>query len=196
MADVKKTALFPLARLGPLGILTLLAGVSATYVLNTDGITRTWIALGLLPLITYLAYCQFQARKLLLADVGREREIVQMGFVVMAADRAARFWNVVFSAVAISTGIAVAGIWAYQGFLWFSESHWVPLTWRSVIDVMPQSDQPYLQQLYYWLTDTNFGVIVLISGLLICAPLAAVSWRSNNKARFRRNELSNLKKRS
>lgn len=193
---MKKIALFPLARLVPLGILTALACASAMVILNTDRVASIWAAAGLLPLVAYLASCQLRARKLLLAEVGRERDIVKMGFVVMVANRAARFWSVMFSAVVISTGITTAGIWAYQGFLWFSERRWAPLTWRSVIDVMPQSDQPYLQQSYYWLSDTNFGVIVLISGLLIAAPLAAVNWRSNNKAKFRRNDLSNLKKRS
>jgi len=62
--------------------------------------------------------------------------------------------------------------------------------------MLPPNDSAFVQSLFYWLGDTNFGAVVLIAGLLIAAPLAAIGWRSNNKAKFRRNELSNLKKRS
>jgi hypothetical protein len=149
-----------------------------------------------MPLIVYLGYCHYRARVLVFAEQGREREIVRMEFVALAAERAARFWGFVFSAVAIATCLASVAIWAYQGYLWYRDGHWIPQTWASIGGDVPSSASVYLQRLYYWLGDTNIGVIVLIGGLLIAAPLAAISWRSNNKAKFRRNDLKNLKKKS
>lgn len=177
-------------------MLVALASIAAAPVLYTDGIDDLWALTGLAPLLTYLAYCHYQARRLIHAETGREREIVKMDFVVMAADRAARFWGVLFSTVAVATGIACVGIWAYQLFLCYLEKQWVSLTWHGVVGWVPQNNNELVQQLIYWLGDTNFGAVVLIGGLLIAAPLAAISWRSNNKAKFRRNDLSNLKKRS
>jgi hypothetical protein len=143
-----------------------------------------------------VGYCYYKARQLIRAETGREREITSMGFVVMAADRSARFWGLLFSTVAVATFVATAGIWAYQGYLCYLERRWVPLTWHAVVGNFPRSEIAPLQVMLFWLGDTNFGAVVLIGGLLIAAPLAAISWRSNNKAKFRRNDLSNLKKRS
>ncbi len=193
---VKNTAIIPLAKLAPLGVLSAIALVSTLFILKTDDVANAWIAIGLLPLVLYLANCHIQARKQLLADTGREREIVHAGFVVMTAERAARFWGILFSSIVVATGAITAGIWSYQGFLWYEESRWIPMTWFAVTGVLPSLENTYLQRLAHWLADTNMGVVVLILGLLLAAPLAAVHWRSNNKAKFRRNDLANLKKRS
>lgn len=189
-------AIFPLAKLTPLGALSSIALISALFTLNTDDVANAWLAIGVLPLILYLAYCHFQARKLLLAETGREREIVRAGFVVTAAERAARFWGVLFSSIIVATGAITAGLWAYQGFLWYEEGRWIPVTWFGVTGVLPSPENVYLQRLAHWLADTNMGVVVLIAGLLLAAPLAAIHWRSNNKAKFRRNDLASLKNRS
>jgi hypothetical protein len=196
IVDVKKTSIFPLARLGPLGVLTTIAAISALYILITGQLAKVWIAAGFVPLAIYLGNCHLRARKMVLAESGREREIVEMSFVTMAADRAARFWNLLFSAIAVSTSVIAVAIWGYQGFISYVEGRWIPLTWLAVVQDMPRTDSAAFQRLIYWLSDTNFGVVVLIGGLLLAAPVAAINWRSHNKARFRRNELGNLKKRS
>lgn len=189
-------AIFPLARLIPLGVLSALAFLSALLILFNDTIENTWAWAGSLPLLVYLGRCHYRATRMIRAETGREREIMKMHFVVIAADRAARFWGVLFSTVAVATGIACAGIWAYQAYLCYLAGRWVSLTWHAVVGILPDNDSALLQRLFYWLGDTNFGAVVLIAGLLVAAPIAAVSWRSNNKAKFRRNELSSLKKRS
>jgi len=196
VTSVKKTAIFPLAKLAPLGVLVSVALACSLFILSTRQVANGWIVIGLLPLIFYLAICHFRARKLLLADTGREREITRAGFVAIAAERAARFWGALFSSVVIATGAITAGIWAYQAFLWYEESRWIPMTWFAVTGVLPALENTYLQRLVHWLADTNMGVVTLIGGLLLAAPLAAINWRSNNKAKFRRNDLANLKKRS
>ncbi len=193
---MRNTAIIPLAKLAPSGVLSAIALISTLFILKTDDVANGWIAIGLLPLILYLTTCHIQARKLLLADTGREREIVYAGFIVMAAERAARFWGNLFSSIIVATGVITAGIWSYQGFLWFEESRWIPMTWFAVTGVLPSPENVYLQRLAHWLADTNMGVVVLVVGLLLAAPLAAIHWRSNNKAKFRRNDLANLKKRS
>ena len=193
---MKKTSIFPLAKLGPLGILTAIALIGALYILITGQIAKAWIAAGFLPLGIYLGVCHQRARKIILAEVGREREIVEMSFVSMAADRAAQFWNLLFSSVAITTGVIVTAIWGYQGFLSYVEGRWIPLTLFAVLPDIQPTDYALLNRLIYFFVDTNLGVGVLIVGLLLAAPLAAIQWRSNNKAKFRRNDLGNLKKRS
>jgi len=185
-----------LARLGSLGFLTAVAAGSAAIILAIDEVPRAWAPIGLLPLLIYLGYCYFQARKMVLAEQGREREIVELSFVAMVADRSARFWGFLFAIIAIPTCISTVAIWAWQAWSWYRLGDWTSLTWLTVVGVIPQTDHAYIQRLLYWLADTNFGVIVLIAGLSVAAPLAAISWRSNNKAKFRRNDLVNLKKRS
>lgn len=189
-------SIIPLARLGPLTSLSVLAGIIAAFVLFMDVVDDNWAWAGLVPLLAYLGNCFYRERRLIQADSGREREIVKLHFVAIAAARAARFWGALFSAVAVATGIATTGIWAYQLYLCYLARRWVPLTWHTVVGMLPPNDSAFVQSLFYWLGDTNFGTVVLIAGLLIAAPLAAIGWRSNNKAKFRRNELSNLKKRS
>lgn len=196
MAKVRVTPIFPLARLGSLGFLTAVAAVCAASILAVEEVPRTWTPIGLLPLLIYLGYCYFQARKMVLAEQGREREIVEFGFVVMVADRSARFWGSLFAIIAISTGITTVAIWAWQAWLWYRLGDWTSLTWLTVVGVIPQTDHAYLQRLLYWLADTNFGVIVLILGLLIAAPLVAVHGESSHKAKLRHRNLINLKKRS
>lgn len=196
MARVRNTPIFPLAKLGPLGLLTAVAAVTAATIVAVEEIPSTWVAIGLLPLFAYLGNCHFRARKMILAEQGREREIVKLGFIAMVADRSARFWGYLFATIAISTGTTTLAIWAYQTWLWYREGDWTSVTLLAVVGVIPQTDYSYLHRLLYWLADTNFGVVVLIIGLLVAAPIAAISWRSNNKAKFRRNDLTNLKKRS
>lgn len=193
---MKKTSIFPLAKLGPLGILTAIALIGALYILITGQIAMAWIAAGFLPLSIYLGVCHQRARKIILAEVGREREIVEASFISMAADRAAQFWNLLFSSVAITTGVIVTAIWGYQGFLSYVEGRWIPLTLFAVLPDIQPTDYALLNRLIYFFGDTNLGVGALIVGLLLAAPLAAIQWRSNNKAKFRRNDLGNLKKRS
>ncbi len=193
---MRNTPVFPLAKLIPTGVLTIFGAISAWYILNTDEYANGWAATGLLPLIAYLGACLYRARKMILAESGREREIVQMGFIAMVAERSARFWSFLFSAVATVTCVLTVAIWAYQCFLWYREEHWITLSWLSIGGAIPSTRLVYLQRLLYWLGDTNIGVVVLVCGLLLAAPLAAINWRSNNKARFRRNELGNLRKRS
>lgn len=196
VARVRITPIFPLARLGPLGLLTMVAAVSAAIIFISGEFALPWAGVGLLPLLAYLGYCFFRARKMLLAEHGREREIVKLGFIAMVADRSARFWGFLFSLVAGSTCVMTLTIWLYQAWLWYRDGNWLPITWLSVVGAIPQTDHSALHRLFYWLGDTNLGVIVLIAGLLIAAPLAAIGWRSNNKAKSRRNDLNNLKKRS
>jgi len=196
VARLKNTPIFPLARLGPLGLLTTVAAVSAAIIVAADELPSTWAAISLLPLFAYLGNCYFRARKMVLAEQGREREIIKLGFIALVADRSARFWGFLFATIAISTCITTLAIWAYQTWLWYHEDDWTSITWLTVVGTIPPTDYSYLQRLLYWLADTNFGVVVLITGLLVAAHLAAISWRSNNKAKFRRNDLANLKKRS
>lgn len=196
MASVRNTPIFPLAKLGPLGLLTAVAAVSAACVLSSSALARAWAGVGLLPLLAYLGYCHFRARKMVRAEQGRERDIVRQGFIAMVADRSARFWGFLFSTIAASACVTALAIWAYQAWLWYREGDWISVTWLSVVGLIPQSDISYLQRLFHWLGDTNIGVIVLIGGLLVAAPLAAINWRSNNKAKRRRKDLNNLKRRS
>ncbi len=193
---MRNTPIFPLAKLGPLGLLTTVAVVSVAFILSIGELAKAWSGVGLLPLLAYLGYCYFRARKMILAEQGRERDIVRQGFVAMAADRSARFWGFLFAIIAVSTCVTTLVIWAYQAWLWHRESDWIAVTWLSVVGVIPQSDYAYLQRLFYWLGDTNIGVVVLIVGLLIAAPLVAVHHQSNHKAKLRRRDLVNLKKRS
>jgi hypothetical protein len=188
--------IFALARLGPLGFLTAVAAVSAAVILAGEAVPRAWTPIGLLPLLTYLGYCYFRARRMVLAEQDREREIVRSGFVAMVADRSAHFWGFLFATITVSTCTTAVAIWAYQGWLWYRLGDWKSLTGYTVVGVVPQTDFAYLQRLLYWLADTNFGVVVLVAGLLIAAPLAAVHQKSSHKAKLRHRDLINLKKRS
>jgi len=196
VARVRNTPIFPLAKLGPLGLLAAVAAVSAAIIVAVEEIPPAWAAIGLLPLFAYLGNCYIRARRMLLAEQGREREIVKLGLIAMVADRSARFWGYLFATIAISTCATTLAIWTYQTWLWYRLGHWTSVTWLTVVGIIPQTDHSYLHRLLYWLVDTNFGVVVLVIGLSVAAPLAAISWRSNNKAKFRRNDLRNLKKRS
>jgi uncharacterized membrane protein len=193
---VRNTVIFPLAKLVPSGVLTAIALISALYIINNAEIPNAWVALGLLPLVLYLAACHRRARRLLLAEEGREREIIHAGFVALAAQRAARFWGGLFASIVITTGVTSVAFWIYQGFLFYTEDRWIPVTWFAVTGVLPVIENTYLQRLSHWLADTNMGVAILVVGLLLAAPVAAIHWRSNNKVKFRKNDLANLKKRS
>ncbi len=187
---------FPLANLVPLGFLATVAATSASYVLSSEELAKAWAGIGLLPLLAYLGYCHFRARKRLLAEHGREREIVALGFIALVADRAARFWGFLFATVAIATCVMTLLIWAYQGWLWFRGGAWMSVTWTSIVGFIPQIDNGYLQRFLYWLGDTNFGVVVLITGLTLAAPLVTVHQKSSRKAKLRQKDVVNLKKRS
>lgn len=193
---MRKTPIFPLAKLVPLGLLATVAAISASYVFSTEELAKAWAGIGLLPLLTYLGYCSFRARKMLLAEQGREREIIELGFVALVADRAARLWAFLFATVAITTCVITLLIWAYQGWLWHRDGAWVSVTWTSIVGIIPRVDFRYLQQFLYWLGDTNFGVVVLIAGLLLAAPLVAVHRWASDKAKLRQKDVANLKKRS
>jgi hypothetical protein len=133
---------------------------------------------------------------LIVAEQGREREIVEMGFVAMAADRMARVWSVIFGFVAISICTTTLAVWLYQAWTWYRDGDWSPITWLSATSVIPFSDNGYLQRLYYWLGDTNLGVIVLVVGLIIAAPIVAINSNYQQEAKLRRKDLTNLKRRS
>ena len=133
---------------------------------------------------------------MILAEHGRERDIVKTDLVAMAAERSAKFWTFLFSVVALSTCFTAMAVWAYQGYLWNREGAWIPLTWLSIGGAIPHSDYSFLQRSIYWLGDTNLGVSVLIAGLLLAAPLVAINAKSQHKAKLCRKDLANLKKRS
>lgn len=193
---MKKTAFFPLAKLGSLTTLISIAAVCAIYVFRSEEHANGWAALGLLPLALYLIVVQLRARKLLRAEQGREREIVQYDLVARAARRNAQFWTVLFSIVAGSTCIAAILAWAYQVWLWYADGHWSAITWNSMFGVIGQGQHMALQRLFYWVGDTNLGVVILISGAIIAAPLAAINHQSLHKAKLRKLDLVNLKRRS
>ena len=102
---MKQTAFFPLAKLAPLTLLTVVAIASAAYVLESDKVANAWAAAGSIPLALYLIAVHLRARKRLFAEQGREREIVQFDLNAIAASRTARFWTITFSVVAGSTCI-------------------------------------------------------------------------------------------
>jgi hypothetical protein len=188
--------LFPLANPGAFSALVALAAAVTFYAMKTNEHVGIWGGAGILPLIAYLGYCRVKSRKILLAEKGREREIVKLGFVALAADRTARVWSVVFGIVAIATCLASLSVWAYQAWHWYRAGDWLPVTWISVTRYLPNSGHESLQRLLHWLADTNMGVVVLILGLLLAAPIAATNSRYQHRAKVRRKDLSNLKRRS
>ena len=197
MTEIKKKyPLFPLAKPAALGALIAIAVAAALYVVRTSAIADIWAGAGILPLFLYLGYCHLKARKLILAEQGREREIVEMGLVALAADRMARVWSFLFGFVAVSVCTSALAVWIYQAWGWHRDEVWSPLTWASVTGVVPLSSNEYLQRLYYWLADTNMGVVILVVGLAIAAPIVAVNSSYQQKAKLRRKDLSNLKRRS
>lgn len=194
---MKNTPLFPLAKLGPLGFLTAAGLIGTLFTLRSPqfaNIENYWVGLCLLPLVLYLGNCHYRARRLINAEQGAERVIIKKGFAVMVANRAARFWASVFSVIAGSTCIAAVIAWGYQAYLWYRDGVWMPLTWLSIGGEIPQTDFAYVQRLLFWLGDTNIGVMILVVGLLLAAPIAAVNTRAEQKARLRKRELTNLKK--
>ena len=193
---MKQIAFFPLAKLTPLVLLVIVAVASAAYVLKSDALAPTWAIAGLLPLVAYLAAVHLRARKLLLAEQGREREIVHADLVATAAQRTARFWTVLFSIVASITCLAALSAWVFQIWLWYKNDHWVALTWNSLIGIIGHDQHIYVQRLLYWLGDTNIGALILIGGALIAAPLAAINHKSLLKAKRRKLDLASLKRRS
>jgi len=193
---MKQTAFFPLAKLAPLTLLTVVAVASAAYILESDKYANAWAAAGLIPLTLYLVTVHLRARKRLIAEQGREREIVQFDLNAIAASRTARFWTITFSVAAGSTCIAALSAWAYQVWLWYESDHWVAITWNSIIGIIGQDQHAYVQRLLYWLGDTNIGAVILIVGALIAAPLAAINHKSLHKAKLRKLDLANLKRRS
>jgi len=205
---VKQIAFFPLAKLAPLVLLVIVAVASAVYILKSDELTNAWATAGSLPLVAYLAAVHLRARKLLLAEQGREREIVHADLVATAAQRTARFWTVLFSIVARRfwtvlfsivasiTCLAALSAWVFQIWLWYKNDHWVALTWNSLIGIIGHDQHIYVQRLLYWLGDTNIGALILIGGALIAAPLAAINHKSLLKAKRRKLDLASLKRRS
>jgi hypothetical protein len=193
---VKRIAFFPLAKLAPLLLLIIVAVASAAFVLKSDALATAWATAGLLPLVAYLAIVHFRARALLLAEQGREREIVRADLVATAAQRTARFWTVLFSMVAGITCIAALAAWVFQVWLWYKNDYWVALTWNSLIGIIGHDQHIYVQRLLYWLGDTNIGALILIGGALIAAPLAAINHKSLLKAKRRKLDLASLKRRS
>ena len=193
---MKKTAFFPLAKLGPLTFLVTVAAICGVYVLRSNEYANGWSALGLLPLALYLLFVHLRARKLLGAEHGREREIVQYDLIATAARRNANFWTGLFTVVAGSTGIAALSVWTYQAWLWYTGGHWAPITWNSTFGVVGHGQHRVVQTVLYWIGDTNVGALVLITGAVIAAPLAAINHRSLHRAKLRKLDLVNLKRRS
>ncbi len=193
---MKIPPLFALAKLGPLMLLTVIAVIGVGYILNSDELVNYWAAAACLPLAVYLGISHFRARKQLLAETGREREIIQADLAVIAAHRTARFWTTIFTTVAITTCTLALCAWGYQFWLWYREGRWIAVTWHAIAQNVAQLENVYLQRLYYWLGDTNLGAVITIIGLLIAAPLVAINHRSQQKAKQRQKELGNLKRRS
>jgi hypothetical protein len=191
-----KHPLFPLAKPGAISALIVIAVLVAKYILGANKFADIWAGSGILPLFLYLGYCHFNARKMILAEQGREREIVEMGFVAMAADRMARVSSVLFGFVAVSIFTTTLAVWIYQAWIWHRNSNWSPLTWRSATGLIPLSSNEQLQRMYYWLGDTNLGVVILVVGLLIAVPIVAINSIYQHKAKLRRKDLINLKRRS
>jgi hypothetical protein len=51
MARVRNIPILPLAKLGPFGLLTTVAAVSAVFILSTGDFAKAWSGVGLLPLV-------------------------------------------------------------------------------------------------------------------------------------------------
>ncbi len=186
---------FPLAKLGPLALCVVGAIAVSLYVLYDQTINNYWAFASLLPLAGYLLFAFLRARKLLRAEQGRQKEIVQYGFVALAADRSAQFWAVLFGLFATGACVGALLVWGYQAVIWFQKSAWSSITWLSVGGIVPDTGQELLQSLFIWLANTNLGVVFLVAGLLIAAPLAAIHNLTSQRAKQRNKELRNLKKR-
>jgi hypothetical protein len=193
---LKISPLFPLAKLGPLALFTGIAVISGGYVVTSDELVNYWVAASILPLAVYLGFSHFRARKRLLAENGREREIIQADLAEIAAHRTARFWTTIFAVLAITTCTLALCAWSYQLWLWYREDRWIAVTWHAVAQNVAQFENVYLQRLYYWLGDTNLGAAIMIVGLLTAVPLVAINHRSLQKAKRRQKELGSLKRRS
>ena len=129
---------FPLAKLAPSGALAAIALIStALYIVNTAEIANGWVGAG--PVATVCVFSSkppTSAAKLVLAETGREREIVQAGFVVdRSATRCSGFGAALFASIVITTSVTTVAFWAYQGFLFYTEDRWIPLTWFAVTGV-------------------------------------------------------------
>jgi hypothetical protein len=85
---------------------------------------------------------------------------------------------------------------AYQTWHWYRAGDWLPVTWLSVTRYLPNSGHELLQRLLHWIADTNMGVVILILGLLLAAPIAATNSGYQHRAKVRRKDLVNLKRRS
>ena len=188
--------IIPLAKLVPLAILTSL-GLSGILLFRYNperlGLPLYWSCLGFLPLLLYLASCYQRARQRIAVDNAVEREIIIADFRVIAAERCARFWAACFALVTGSAFLIALLVWAYQGAVWFRADSWVALTWNSVLGFAPNTGDAGLQKIIYWLSDTNLGVIAIIVGLLIAAPLANINHKANLKVRRCKKELAAFK---
>jgi hypothetical protein len=165
------------------------------YILNNDALTNYWVVVSLLPLAAYLLLAFLRARKLLHAEQGLQKEIVQSGFVALAAERSAQFWAVLFGLFATGACVGALLVWGYQAVIWFQKDAWTSITWLSVGGYVPNTEQEILQSFYTWLANTNLGVVFLVAGLLIAAPLAAIHSTTSQQAKQRNKELRYLKKR-
>lgn len=187
---------FPLAKLGPLALCVAVAIAASLYIFCNETLANYWAAASLLPFAGYLLLAFLRARILLRAEQGREQEIMRYGFTAIAADRSARFWAILFGIFAIGACVGALLVWAYQAVIWFQKSAWSSITWLSVGGAVPDTEYEMLQAIFIWLANTNLGVVFLVAGLLIAAPLATIHGHASRLAKQRNKELRNLKKRS
>tara|TARA_R110000782_G_scaffold39515_10_gene91707 strand:+ start:127 stop:732 length:606 start_codon:yes stop_codon:yes gene_type:complete len=189
--------IIPLARLVPLAVLASL-GLSGILLVRYKpellGLPQYWSGLGFLPLFYYLVRCYQRARQRIAGENAVEREIIIADFRVIAAERCARFWAACFALVTGSAFLIALLVWAYQGAVWFRAETWVALTWNSALGLAPTTGDAGLQKIIHWLSDTNLGVVAIIIGLLIAAPLANINHKANLKVRRCKKELAALKK--
>ncbi len=197
---MKRTPFLPLAGIGPtclLGIIALIGGYilfeSVAESNAKDGLILS--ALLVLPLMGYLGHCHYKARKLIRSEKGAERKIVLKQLEVVATVRAAKFWNILVTSSFGFGGLTAFGVWGYQGIQWLLNGEPPPMTWLSLGGDNPQSEWLGLQEVLYWLGDTNIGAIALIVGLLVVAIFTSAQNKADLNVRQIRRELSNLKKR-
>ncbi len=153
-----------------------------------------WSGLGFLPLLLYLGACFQQERKRINVEIAVEREIIIADLRLIAAHRCARFWAAGFAVACGSAFLAALLVWAYQAATWYRTDVWRPLTWNSVLGLVPNTGNAGLQKVIHWLSDTNLGVVAIVLGLLIAAPLASLNHNANLTVHRRKKELATYKK--
>lgn len=150
--------------------------------------------MGFLPLVLYLAVCFQRARNRVNVEQAVEREIIVADLRLLAAQRCARFWAAGFAVACGFAFLSALLVWAYQAATWYRADVWLPLSWNSAVGLVPNPSSVALQKVVLWLGDTNLGVVAILLGLLIAAPLASFNHNANLTVRRRKKELATYKK--